>query len=263
MRRLFFILILLSSLGVASLLRAQADPEIAREAAALGEDSPALKALVEREAEDPSSRELILEAFRGAKELQSQGLPTEPYLLKANEGLAKGMSPKKILPALQESRHRMETAAAVVDSVSPKGAGLSPQARQRAILEMQGALLNGVSPRQLEKAIREDQSGNFEQKVDAASRAFASRRHVVISAPSMPKLESYPHPHERVDKPEFQEPQGKGWKRKGPGAMNTNEAWGNRGKEKGKKESRGGFEGGQEHGRGHGSPHGQGRGKKD
>jgi len=263
MRRLFAILVLLSSLAAAFPLRAQGDPELAREAAPLGAESPALKALLAREAADPNSRDLVLETLRGARELKSQGLPTEPYLLKANEGLAKGLPPKKILPAMQESRRRTETAAGLVDSAFAKEAGFSPQARLRAILEMQGALLNGVSTHDLENALRHGQSNsaNLEQRVDAASRAFSPRRHVVISAPPMPKLE--PAPREGVDKSEHREFQEKGWKGKDPEAMDANEAWGHRGKEKGKKETRGGFEGVQDHGRGHGSHHGQGRGKKD
>ncbi|MCE9625472.1 MAG: hypothetical protein K8R69_08495 [Deltaproteobacteria bacterium] len=255
MRRLFAILVLFFSLGVVLPLRAQADPELAREAAALGTESPALKALLAREAANPSSRDLVLETLRGAKELKSQGLPPEPYLLKANEGLAKGLPPEKILPAMQESRRRTETAAGLVDSASAKETGLSPQARQKAILEMQGALLNGVSPHDLEKALRNGQpnSTNLEQKVEATSRAFSPRRHVLIASPPMPKLE--PTLHERSDKPEHHEFH--------PEAMDTNEAWGHRGKEKGKKETRGGFEGAQDHGRGQGFHHGQGRGKKD
>ena len=108
MKRLFFIFCLFLGLGFAASLCAQDDPEIAQEAAALGPKTPALKALLARQGEN---KDFVLETLHGARDLKAQGLPTEPYLLKANEGLAKGIPTKRILSALKDSRKRTETAA--------------------------------------------------------------------------------------------------------------------------------------------------------
>ncbi|MFO1462495.1 MAG: hypothetical protein U1F66_01860 [bacterium] len=182
---------MLLGLTLAASARAQLDPELGRAAAGLG-TSPALQALLRRSAEGGASREFVLGVLQDAQQMQAQGLPTEAYLLKANEGLAKRVPPPKILPVLQESRAGTARAASWVDAVTLReGRRLSPRERQGAILGLQRALLNGASPGELEKAARG--AGSW-QELEGQLPSWIPRRHPVIEVklPRAPLLNAPP-----------------------------------------------------------------------
>ena len=207
MKRFLFILWILLGVAFAGSLRAQTDPEINREAAALGGEGPALRSFLARSTAQGVPRDFVLDVLKEARGLEAQGIPAEPYLLKANEGLAKGISPQKIRPALQQTQHRGETAARLVDDAVARGARVeSPQSRRKANLQFQSALLNGVSPGELEKNIGKMEKGAGGSKISleqiGSEAAFAQpRRHVVVPVQMGPKLKIAPVESEALPKP--------------------------------------------------------------
>lgn len=210
MKRFFAIVIFLVGLAVAAPLRAQVDPEIARQAAALSE-GPALSAFLARSSASGVSDDFVLGVLQEARNLEARGIPAEPYLLKANEGLAKGIAPEKIAPALRQTRQRGESALEIVDRAVPSAAGLPSAERRRAILQVQSALLNGKSPSDLEREIKSAAPGgkpNWGQVAQEA-RALQPRRHAVQAMKAPPKREEKfkpppkPRDAEALGLPEF------------------------------------------------------------
>ncbi len=190
MKQTLVIWILLFGLAAAAPARAQGDPEIAREAAALGASSPALGAFLAKSSAQGVPRDFTLGVLKEARALEARGIPSEPYLLKANEGLAKGIPPEKIAPALRQTRRRGETAAALVDRTVPgEAAEFKSPARRRAILQVQSALLNGSSPAELEKGLqRKARGGKLTwEEIGSEARSVQPRRHGVVSAQPAPK----------------------------------------------------------------------------
>jgi hypothetical protein len=134
-------------------LRAQAG-DLDRQAVQLQEQGPALQAFLKRSREGQVDPQFTAEVLNRAKALEDQGLPAEPYLLKANEGLAKRVPPKQMAPALEATTARTRSAAALADEAMKRGATASPQARRQAILQFQSELMAGRSQGDLEKAIQ-------------------------------------------------------------------------------------------------------------
>ncbi|MCC6272430.1 MAG: hypothetical protein IT572_03085 [Deltaproteobacteria bacterium] len=192
MKKTLAIGLLFLGLAAAAPLRAQRDPDIAREAAALGAPNPALGAFLAKSATAGVPRDFTLEVLKEAQALEARGIPSEPYLLKANEGLAKGVPPAKLEPALRQTRQRGESAAALVDRAVPGGvADLRAPARRAAILQVQSAMLNGKSPADLEKGLRSKaQGGKLSwEEIDSEARSLRPRRHGVVKAKPTPKRE--------------------------------------------------------------------------
>lgn len=193
MKKTLAIGLLFLGLATAAPLRAQGDPQIARAAAALGAPSPALSAFLAKSATAGVPRDFILGVLREAQTLEARGIPSEPYLLKANEGLAKGVPPAKLEPALRQTRQRGESAAALVDRAVPDGvADLRSPARRAAILQVQSAMLNGKSPADLEKGLRSKAKGGklSWEEIGSEARSRQPRRHDVVSAKPAPRRES-------------------------------------------------------------------------
>lgn len=216
MKKTLAIGLLLLGLAAAGPLRGQGDAQIAREAAALGAPSPALSAFLAKSAASGVPRDFTLGVLKEAQALEARGIPSEPYLLKANEGLAKGVPPAKLEPALRQSRQRGERAAALVDRAVPDGAAdLRSPARRAAILQVQSAMLNGKSPAELEKGLRAKAKGDkltWEQ-IGSEARSLQPRRHGVVSAKPAPKRDiQVPTQAPAVDKD-------KGPKEKGPAEL--------------------------------------------
>jgi hypothetical protein len=131
--------------------RAQDGAALDRQAAQLQEQGPALQAFLKRSREGQVDPAFASEVLSRAKALEDQGLPTEPYLLKANEGLAKKVGAKRMAPALDQTVSRTRNAAAIVDKSTP---GVSADSRRRAILQVQSGLMSGRSEAELEKTLR-------------------------------------------------------------------------------------------------------------
>lgn len=149
----FAILMLWIAFAAPASARAQAD-DLDRQAAQLQEQGPALQAFLKRSREGQVDPQFTAEVLGRAKALEDQGLPAEPYLLKANEGLAKRVPPKRMAPALEAATARTRSAAALADEAMMRGATASPEARRQAILQFQSELMSGRSQADLEKAVQ-------------------------------------------------------------------------------------------------------------
>jgi len=193
MKKTLAIGLLFLGLATAAPLRAQGDPEIAREAAALGAPTPALSAFLAKSQASGVPRDFTLGVLKEAQALEARGIPSEPYLLKANEGLAKGVPPAKLEPALRQTRQRGESAAALVDRSAPgQAANLRSPARRAAILQVQSAMLNGKSPAELEKGLQSKAKGGklSWEEIGSEARSLQPRRHGVVTAKPAPKREA-------------------------------------------------------------------------
>ncbi len=218
MKKTLAIGLLLLGLAAAAPLRAQGDSEIARQAAAFGAPSPALSAFLTKSAAAGVSRDFTLEVLKEAQALEARGIPSEPYLLKANEGLAKGVPPAKLAPALRQTRQRGESAAALVDRVVPgRAADLRSPARRAAILQVQSAMLNGKSAADLEKGLKSKaKDGKLTwEEIGSGARSLQPRRHGVVSAKSTPKRDALVSPQI----PAVEVDKDKGPKEKGPAEL--------------------------------------------
>jgi hypothetical protein len=128
--------------------RAAANPwMIAAQVLQLLNAGPALPAFLQKSAASGTNPDFTYGVLQNAHGLQEQGLPPEAYLLKANEGLAKGYPPPKILPALHQTRRQTEQAGALVREAEGRGWTFpDPMSRTRSIQEFQWALMNQTPP---------------------------------------------------------------------------------------------------------------------
>ncbi|MFO1518730.1 MAG: hypothetical protein U1F57_03555 [bacterium] len=159
MRRLFFTFLFFLSVAA----RAQTSPaDLARYAEAFGEEKPFAQSFIEKAQRKGSDPRFMMEVLGQAKSMRDQGLPAEPYLLKANEGLAKGVAAPQMLPALRNTQKQTETAGDLVHRALERGAvSPSPQSQRQAVLNYQRALLNQVPSSALQK---------LSESVDPASK---------------------------------------------------------------------------------------------
>src|SRR4030095_10526254 len=157
--------------------QAQAIPaDLASSATTFGEESPAAAAFLEKSSRKGASREFTVKVLEEAKRLRDRGLPAEPYLLKASEGLAKGTPPAKIGGALEKTRKHTKKAEALVNRpIERRGLSSSPAAKREAILNFQKALyLNQTPPRRLEKLI-DSEEGPEKTKLSLEKLGKAAR----------------------------------------------------------------------------------------
>lgn len=172
-----------------------AQGDLDRQAAQLQEQGPALQTFLRRSREDQVDPAFASEVLTKAKALEEQGLPAEPYLLKANEGLAKRIPPKKMEPALQNTDGQIRSAAGLADDAVKRGASASPEARRRAILQFQSEMKAGRSDKELEQSMRE----SFSKKPNSSLEDLAdettgrkARKKVEKEKPVLPRLEYSP-----------------------------------------------------------------------
>ena len=191
MRNAFSILILCFALAAPLGLSAQ-NAEVESQAAGLQEQGPALQAFMQRSRQGQVDPAFASEVLRGAKALEDQGLPAEPYLLKANEGLAKRVAPPKILPALGETGTRIRSAAELIDGTVARGASATPESRRQAILQLQSALMSGRPRGELEKALRsgltKDSKPSLSELTADATGLGKSSKAKAPKAPDQPHL---------------------------------------------------------------------------
>src|SRR4029453_3993972 len=130
-------------------------PDLASSVNGFGEESPAAAAFLEKSTRKGAPRDFTEKVLNEAKALRDRGLPAEPYLLKASEGLAKGAPPERIGGALQKTRRQTEEAESFVNrTLQRKGLSSPPEEKRGAISNFQKALfLNQPPPRRLEKWI--------------------------------------------------------------------------------------------------------------
>lgn len=174
--------------------RAQAD-DLNRRAAQLQEQGPALQAFLQRSREGQVDPQFTAEVLNRAKALEDQGLPAEPYLLKANEGLAKKVPSKQMAPALEATTARTRSAASLADEAMKRGATASPQARRQAILQFQSELMTGRSQGDLEKAIQSGFSKGGKPSLSELAEEVAQPgrgKKEKSKAPALPSLEYSP-----------------------------------------------------------------------
>lgn len=145
MRRIFLIFFLSAMSLVTRIGLAQTPATswmIAAQALRLLNAGPALGAFLQKSAQRGVDPNFVYGVLQNARELDERGLPTEPYLLKANEGLAKGIPPTQIRPALEGTRRWTERAESLVDGAQARGLVFSnPQQRRLAIQEYQWVLM--------------------------------------------------------------------------------------------------------------------------
>jgi hypothetical protein len=116
------------------------------------EESPALQALLHRQEKGEASKEFVSQVVHEAEGLRSKGLPAEPFLLKANEGIAKQASPKKISKALNRSKVQTELAGELFQKVEKKEGGqIDRQKREKEIQYFQRELMIGKKPAKVER----------------------------------------------------------------------------------------------------------------
>ena len=146
MRRYFFILFLLLSSLLSRVGSAQGPATqwmIVAETLQLLNSGPALGAFLQKSNQRAADPAFVYGVLHNARQLNDRGLPVAPYLLKANEGLAKGIPPVQIRPALEKTRQQTEEAELLVNESQARGLVFSnPQQRRMAIQEYQWALLN-------------------------------------------------------------------------------------------------------------------------
>lgn len=132
----------------AGFAQSQATPwMIATETLQLLNSGPALPAFLQKSAQRGSEPNFVYGVLHESRQLNERGLPPEPYLLKANEGLAKGISPSQIRPALEGTRRQTEQAEVLVNEAQFRGLVFSnPQQRRLAIQEYQWGLRGFSAP---------------------------------------------------------------------------------------------------------------------
>lgn len=116
--------------------------------ALLGEASPALGAFLSRAQQGGVEAKFRDHVILEAQDIQRRGMPAEPYLLKANEGLAKRVGVTQMSSALKRTRGQTVEAARWVDQEIVRGAGVtSPRDRLETIQVYQSVLATGGTPR--------------------------------------------------------------------------------------------------------------------
>jgi len=112
----------------------------------------ALASFLNHSAKQKSDPIFVQQVLYQAKGLQDRGFPTRPYLLKADEGLSKGIPPGRINRALKTTQRQTFTAGRFANQAIAKGwVHDSAQVRRELTQRYQWALLNGVPPGQLNR----------------------------------------------------------------------------------------------------------------
>lgn len=164
--------------------QAQVSPwQLATQAGSIHTGGKALQVFLDQSGKRGTDPETVSQVLREAQKLEARGLPTESYLLKANEGLSKGVSPQQMSRGLYQSREQTELAGRLVDQAIAKGVKVdSPAERRRVVQQYQWGLMNGKSSRELsrmtEQMIRDpkkrdlSQLGNAIQDLNQKPRGF-------------------------------------------------------------------------------------------
>ncbi len=106
--------------------------------------------------EKQASSQHVKNVLAETSSLQAVELPAEPYLLKATEALAKGVSPKKSLPALRQTRDHIKLAGRLSDQLlADKPSAEVKRLKPKLFNQLYGSLLQGVSPSQLAQSTRQ------------------------------------------------------------------------------------------------------------
>ena len=172
-------------------------PGLAAAEEAPGANGSALRAFLARSSDPSVPRDFVANVLQEARDLEARGIPSEPYLLKANEGLAKGIAPAKITPVLGQTRRREEAAAAWVDRMGEGSPEKDASARRAAILQVQAAMLNGASVKDLEKALRSSEKRDRPswEGIEAKARDMQPRRHVLVGSGAVQPISESPSTH--------------------------------------------------------------------
>jgi hypothetical protein len=172
---IFLTLAALSSLFFGKLWAQSVSPwNRAQSLALLGEPSPAMATLLSRHQAAGGNPAFLSQVVREARELQLQGLPTQGFLLKANEGYAKRIPLERLNTGLQRARSQTVQAGKWIDGAVARGwKPNSPQERLAAIQSTQRALASGLDPAELSKMKGPGGSGStreFEKQLQKLSK---------------------------------------------------------------------------------------------
>jgi len=142
---------------------------------AFGDEKPYAQGFYEKAQAQHADPQWVMEVMGKAKLMRDQGLPTQPFFLKANEGLTKRVAPTKITPALDKTQGQIESANQLVSHAISRGAVVrSPEARRQSVLGYQRALMNEVPPSTLEKlSSRIDPQSLSKIRIDQLGEAAA------------------------------------------------------------------------------------------
>jgi hypothetical protein len=149
--------------------------EMSRYADAFGEEKPFAQGFIENASRRGADPGFVSEVLGRAKIMRDQGLPTEPFFLKASEGLVKNVPLKKINPVLDTTQKQTESAAGLVNQAIERGAIVpSTQAKREATLRFQKALLNQTPRSDLESLVKsvDPHSKVSIEQVGSAARAL-------------------------------------------------------------------------------------------
>jgi len=132
---------------------AQISPwKIAGLAVQIGTGGAALASFLNQSAARNTPTPFTNQVLLNAKDLQNQGLPTSPYLLKAGEGMVKGVPPRRIQTALKKTYRQTRVAGGLTDQAVQAGwVEDSPTVRQQLFQDYRWALASGIPPYQLQK----------------------------------------------------------------------------------------------------------------
>ena len=143
-------------------LLAQANPwQIAMMALQIPSGGQPLLSFLQHSAKRGTSSHFVAEVLRESKDLQDRDLPPQGYLLKADEGLAKGVPPDAMQAALLQTSRQSRVAGQWVDRAVARGwIPDRPQDRRSMAERYRWALVNGVSPGKLARITLADPPGN-------------------------------------------------------------------------------------------------------
>jgi hypothetical protein len=189
---ILFACVVLSPL-LSSRARTQTSPQAAVPSVeTFGEEKPYAEAFVQKATQQGADPAFVTDVLGRAKQMRDQGLPVQPYFLKANEGLAKKMPPPKISSALDGTQRQTEQAKTFVDRAVERGATVpSPRAKREAILNFQRALLNETSSEQLQKL---SEGAGPKVSIDQLGDSVRPRSKLIPQQPSGLLMEPSPPP---------------------------------------------------------------------
>ena len=154
--------------------------ELSQAVEAFGDEKPYAQGFYEKALQHQADPQWVSEVMGRAKAMRDQGLPTQPFFLKANEGLTKRVAPAKITPALNTTQRQIESAGELVNQAISRGAVVrSPEAKRQSILGYQRALMNEIPPGTLEK---------LSNRIDPQSRTKVRIDQLGGAAADFPKL---------------------------------------------------------------------------
>lgn len=144
------------------------------------QDREAISRLGSTQGHSPDELNPLLEQVSQAGE---RGIPTTPLVNKVKEGLAKGISPKRIDPVIRQMTSRFESAHEVLEEARSRG--VTEGNKQRAMNTMAEAFTRGATKDEVRELIRHSQEGKHKTTQDvlaAGAKGLAVMKEGAISS---------------------------------------------------------------------------------